>query len=56
MARKTATVEVNEQGRCTIPVEVRKALGFNGEEALVDLEIEYENDELRRTTEEVNDE
>ena len=41
MATKSATVKVNEQGRCTIPVEVREALGFEGEETYVDLEVAY---------------
>jgi len=39
MPSKTATVEVDEQGRCTIPVEVRKALGFNGRKEYVEVKV-----------------
>ena len=39
MASKAATVEVDEKGRCTIPVEVRKALGFNGESQIVEIVV-----------------
>jgi len=35
----TTTVEVDEQGRCTIPVEVREALGFNGRKEYVEVEV-----------------
>ena len=42
MATRTATVKVTEQGRATIPVEVREALGFNGEEAIVEITVEYD--------------
>jgi len=42
MATKTATVEVDEQGRCTIPVEVREALGFNGEKEYVEITVDYD--------------
>lgn len=42
MATKHATVRVNEQGRCTIPVEVRESLGFDGEEAMVELAVAYD--------------
>jgi bifunctional DNA-binding transcriptional regulator/antitoxin component of YhaV-PrlF toxin-antitoxin module len=41
MVERTTTVQVNEDGRCTIPVEVREALGFNGEETYVEITVEY---------------
>lgn len=38
--RTSATVKVDERGRCYIPQEVRRALGFHGQEAHVRLDIE----------------
>lgn len=40
MVCRTTTVEIDEQGRCTIPVEVRKALDFNGEQVFAEVTIE----------------
>lgn len=34
------TVEIDEQGRLTIPKPVRRALEIEGEEALIQLEID----------------
>jgi bifunctional DNA-binding transcriptional regulator/antitoxin component of YhaV-PrlF toxin-antitoxin module len=42
MSSKTATVEIDEQGRCTIPVEVRKALGFKDESVITEIEVRYD--------------
>jgi len=42
MVSKTTTVEIDEQGRCTIPVEVRKALGFNGDKEIVEITVHYD--------------
>jgi len=42
MQSKTAVVEIDERGRCTIPVEVRKALGFDGEVVLTEVEVYYD--------------
>jgi bifunctional DNA-binding transcriptional regulator/antitoxin component of YhaV-PrlF toxin-antitoxin module len=39
MAQKTATVELNENGRCTIPAEVRRALDIDGEKAIVEVTV-----------------
>jgi len=39
MASKRATVRTTEQGRITIPKEVREALDIDGEEALIDIEV-----------------
>jgi bifunctional DNA-binding transcriptional regulator/antitoxin component of YhaV-PrlF toxin-antitoxin module len=39
MATKTATVKLDENGRCTVPVDVRRALGINGEETYVEIEV-----------------
>lgn len=36
----STTVEIDEQGRLTVPKPVREALGINGTEALVELEID----------------
>lgn len=43
MAERTTTVQVNEDGRCTIPVEIREALGFNGSETLVEITVKYDD-------------
>jgi len=43
MVSKTATVEIDEYGRCTIPVEIRKALDFDGEKVITEIEV-YDND------------
>ena len=37
-----ATVEVDEQGRLYLPKAVRKKLGFEGERAIVDIEVAYD--------------
>ena len=42
MPEKTTTVKVDENGRCTIPVEVREALGFNGEKAYPEITVKYD--------------
>ena len=39
MASKTATVKLDEQGRCTVPVSVRRALGIDGEETYVEITV-----------------
>lgn len=38
----TATVNVDEQGRCYIPKPVREKLGINGESVNVELEVRYD--------------
>lgn len=38
MASKTATVQVDQNGRCTIPVEVRRALEIEPED-YVEIEV-----------------
>ena len=38
------TVDVNERGRITIPQPIRKALGFDGEGATIELTVRYEDD------------
>lgn len=38
--RATATVKVNEEGRCYIPHQARRALGIHGKKARVSMEIE----------------
>jgi len=42
MVSKTTTVRIDEQGRCTIPVEVRKALDIDGEESYVEVTVHKE--------------
>lgn len=42
MASKTATVRVTEQGRVTIPKEVRESLGFDGKEVIAEIEVYYD--------------
>lgn len=37
----TTTVTTNERGDVRIPAEVRRGLGFDGEEALLEIEVEY---------------
>lgn len=34
------TVEIDEKGRLTVPKPTREALGIDGEEALIQLEID----------------
>jgi len=36
----TTTVQTNERGDVRIPAEVRKALGFDNEKAILEVEIE----------------
>jgi bifunctional DNA-binding transcriptional regulator/antitoxin component of YhaV-PrlF toxin-antitoxin module len=36
----TTTVQTNKRGDVRIPAEVRKALGFDGREAILQVEIE----------------
>lgn len=36
----TTTVQTNERGDVRIPAEVRKALGFNGQKAILEVDIE----------------
>jgi len=36
----TTTVQTNNRGDVRVPAEVRKALGFDGEEAVLQIEIE----------------
>jgi bifunctional DNA-binding transcriptional regulator/antitoxin component of YhaV-PrlF toxin-antitoxin module len=42
MVSKTATVEIDEQGRCVIPVEVRRALDFDGERVFAEVTVKVE--------------
>jgi bifunctional DNA-binding transcriptional regulator/antitoxin component of YhaV-PrlF toxin-antitoxin module len=37
----TTTVTTNERGDVRIPAEVRRALGFDGEEAILEIEVKY---------------
>jgi len=39
MVSKTTTVEIDEQGRCTIPIEVRKALDFDNEGVITEITV-----------------
>lgn len=41
---RTTTVDVNDRGRTTIPQPVRKELGFDGEEATVEITVRYQDD------------
>jgi len=41
MPSKTTTVKIDEDGRCTIPVEVRESLGFNGEVVYPEITVHY---------------
>lgn len=36
----TTTVQTNSRGDVRVPAEVRKALGFDGEEAVLEVEIQ----------------
>lgn len=36
----TTTVQTNSRGDVRVPAEVRKALGFDGEEAILQVEIQ----------------
>jgi bifunctional DNA-binding transcriptional regulator/antitoxin component of YhaV-PrlF toxin-antitoxin module len=39
MAKATVTREVEESGRVTIPEDARKALGIDGETAIVEMKL-----------------
>lgn len=39
MDSKTTTVRIDEKGRCTIPVEVRESLGFDGSDVITEVEV-----------------
>jgi len=42
MQSKTAVVKISERGRCTIPEEVRKSLGFDGDEVYTEVTVHYD--------------
>lgn len=44
MGERTTTVKVDERGRLYIPKAVREDLGFEGEEATVEITVQYEDD------------
>jgi len=43
MPSKTATVKIDGQGRCTIPIEVREALAIDGQETYAEVEVHVDD-------------